>query len=445
MSAAFVPDGVDHGAAAQSAVDGGAPVVLVVGANGFLGGYIVSALRQHGFRVLRGVRLAQADDERYCDLTRLDADTTAGVLAGVDIVVNAAGVLREAGRQTFAHVHVDGPLTLAKACMANGVRRFVQLSALGAAADGGFIASKHRFDARLQALPLSSVVLRPSVVYAVSGSYGGTSLLRALAAMPGRQWLPGDGHWLMQPVVVDDLAQVVARAAQGDASGVYEVGGPAPVSLRDYQSRWRHWLRIPGGAAVHVPEALVSMQVWLWERIGRGPVGATLWRMLRRGNITAPGAWQRLVETFGVAPRALDDVLAAQPSQVQDRWQAGLYFLAPALRVGLVLLWALSAVAGLFAPGDDILRLSSNNVLQALSPITLARAGGVWDAVLALWLTTGWRSRRALAWMGISVVGYTVVLGTLAPSLWLDPLGGLAKNLVVLPAIAVLWVLSERR
>ena len=27
----------------------------------------------------------------------------------------------------------------------------------------------------------------------------------------------------------------------------------------------------------------------------------------------------------------------------------------------------------------------------------------------------------------------------------LDPLGGLAKNLLVLPALAVLWVVSERR
>lgn len=289
------------------------------------------------------------------------------------------------------------------------------------------------------------MVLRPSVVYAVSGSYGGTSLLRALAAMPGRQWLPGDGHWLLQPVVVDDLAQVVARAVQGDAGGVYEVGSPTPLSLREYQSRWRRWLRIPRQGAVQVPEALVSMQVWLWERIGRGPVGATMWRMLRRGNVTAHDAWQRLGDAFGVAPRALDDVLAAQPSQVQDRWQAGLYFLAPALRFGVVLLWALSAVAGLLTPGDDILRLSANSVLQALSPITLARAGGVWDAVLALWLMTGWRSRWAITWIGVSVVGYTVVLGTLVPSLWLDPLGGLAKNLVVLPALAVLWVLSDRR
>ena len=43
------------------------------------------------------------------------------------------------------------------------------------------------------------------------------------------------------------------------------------------------------------------------------------------------------------------------------------------------------------------------------------------------------------------VLVYSLVFGIALPALWLDPLGGLAKNLVILPALAVLWVLSERR
>lgn len=95
-------------------------------------------------------------------------------LRGVDAVVNAAGILRETGRQTFARIHIGGPLALARACVEAGVKRFVQISALGQPGDGEFIASKHRFDEALLALSLEAVVLRPSVVYAASGSYGGT-------------------------------------------------------------------------------------------------------------------------------------------------------------------------------------------------------------------------------------------------------------------------------
>ena len=134
--------------------------MLVIGANGILGGYIVAALRRHGCRVLRGVRSPRASDERACDLTQLDANAAALASAGVDVVVNAAGILRETGGQTFEAVHTDGPMSLARACIASGVPRFVQVSALGASEDGEFIASKHRFDAELLALPLSFWVAR---------------------------------------------------------------------------------------------------------------------------------------------------------------------------------------------------------------------------------------------------------------------------------------------
>jgi uncharacterized protein YbjT (DUF2867 family) len=422
--------------------------VLVVGGNGFLGGYIAAALRAAGHRVLRGVRAprAGAEDERGCDLARMtQPGDWHAALAGVDAVVNAAGILRPTPAQDFDAVHVDGPWALARACVELGVPRFVQVSALGLPEDGEFIASKHRFDAQLLTLPLQAVVLRPSVVYAVSGSYGGTSLLRALAAFPGAQLLPGAGAWRVQPLATEDLAALVARAVEAGTPGVYEVGGPAPLALRDYQAQWRRWLRLPGTRAIAVPEALVSAQVWLWERLGRGPVGETMWRMLRRGNVTAPDAHARLHASFGVAPRALEQVLAAQPSQVQDRWQAQLYFLAPALKAMLVLLWAISAVAGLVTPAADIEAMAQGTALQALQPVWLARVGGVLDAVLALWLASGWRPRTALALMGLSVLSYSLLLGLLLPQAWLDPLGGLAKNLVVLPALAVLWVLEDRR
>ncbi|QQQ02098.1 SDR family oxidoreductase [Lysobacter enzymogenes] len=423
--------------------------VLVVGANGFLAGYLIAALRRHGWRVLRGIRdggRALREDERPADLARMTSPQDwRETLRGVDAVVNAAGILREAGAQTFQAIHVDGPLALARACADCGVPRFVQLSALGEPADGEFIASKHRFDDELLKLPLSAVALRPSVVYAASGSYGGTSLLRALAAFPGRQLLPGDGRWPLQPVAAEDLGEIAARAAGGAQSGVYEIGGPAPLSLREYQSTWRRWLRIDGHGAVFFPEALVSLQVAIGERLGRGPVGETMWRMLRRGNVARADAHARVRADFGHAPAALADALAATPSQVQDRWHAQLYFLAPTLRIAIVALWLISAAVGWSTPAATIEAMVAGSPLAAWQPVALARITGALDAVLALGLLIGWRPRAMLGLMGISVLAYTLAFGALLPAQWLDPLGGLAKNLVVLPALAVAWVLADRR
>ena len=85
---------MSHAAAAASTPP---RCVMLVGANGFLGGYIAAALREAGHRVLRGVRSPRAGaDERQCDLARMTAPTDShGTLEGVDAVVNAAGILRQ--------------------------------------------------------------------------------------------------------------------------------------------------------------------------------------------------------------------------------------------------------------------------------------------------------------------------------------------------------------
>lgn len=422
--------------------------VLVVGANGFVGGFIAAALRQSGWRVLRGVRPngEMGEEDRACDLTRMTSpDSWREVLDGVSAVVNAAGILRERGAQTFETLHVAAPLALARACAACGIDCFVQISSLGIAADGEFIASKHRFDDLLMDLPLRAIVLRPSVVYAAGGSYGGTSLLRALASFPGCQLLPGRGQWLLQPVSAEDVGALVVRALEGGARGVFEVGAPAPMTLRTYQQAWRRWMRLPGDGVLCIPEALVSAQVSLAERVGSGPVGRTLWRMLRRGNVTPTDAAARVRAAFGISMRGLEEVLAATPSQVQDRWHAQLYFLAPTLKFAVVALWLLSGAIGLATPASAISWQVAGSALQSFEPVTIARAGALLDVFLGLWLAAGWRPRLAVSLMGASVVAYSVLLGGFVPELWMDPIGGLVKNLVLLPALAVLWVLLDRR
>ena len=421
--------------------------VLVIGAGGFLGGFIVAALRRAGHRVRCGVRQANADAENVaCDVATMTTPAQwLPLLGGIDAVVNVAGILRETATQRFDAIHHAGPLALAQACVHAGVGCFVQISALGDPADGGFIASKHRFDAALHALPFRTVVLRPSVVYSAAGSFGGTSLLRALAATPGVLMLPGDGAWRLQPLAAEDLGELVVRALEGDAHGVFDVGGPEPITLRDYLRAWRRWLRLPDALELRTPTILVDAAVAVMEYCGRGPMGGTMWRMLKRGNVTAANANARLHTHFGYVPRALADVLAERPSQVQDRWQAQLYLLAPALTVAVVVLFLMSAWAGWVTPAADIVRMVEGSLLAHGEPVLLARAAAVGDAVLALALLAGWQTRRVLVLMLLLVSVYTITFGGMLPTLWLDPLGGLAKNVVVLPALAALWVMAERR
>ena len=73
------------------------------------------------------------------------------------------------------------------------------------------------------------------------------------------------------------------------------------------------------------------------------------------------------------------------------------------------------------------------------------RAVSLLDLVLGLAVL--WpRTRRLALWaMLASVVGYTVVIGLGWPQVWLEPYGGLLKNLIVLPALGLLLAAQDRR
>jgi uncharacterized protein YbjT (DUF2867 family)/uncharacterized membrane protein YphA (DoxX/SURF4 family) len=424
--------------------------ILVLGANGFVGAHLVAALRAAGHRVVRGVRHAPDDDADAisCDFKRdLMPENWRSRLVGVDVVVNAIGILREGGSNRFDVIHRQAPLAVANACIGSDVRCFVQISSLGNPADGEFIASKHSFDAALSQMPFASVVLRPSVVYAWSGSYGGTSLLRALAATPFVLPVPGDGKQRMQPLEAEDLGQLVTAIVElvPVPRGIYEVGGPQPLELRDYLLHWRRWLHTDGGRVLPVPLPLVAMGVWFAECFGKGPMGKTVWRMLVRGNVCEADALARLQRDFGFRPRSLEQVLGEHPSQVQDRWHARLYPIVPILGMAMALVWIVSGLVGLFTPPAQIELLAVHSLLGDMHPVGFARASGVLDLVLGASLLLGIRSRQVVLVMLISVLAYTLLFGTLLPALWFDPLGGLPKNLIVIPALVILFILLDRR
>jgi len=73
----------------------------------------------------------------------------------------------------------------------------------------------------------------------------------------------------------------------------------------------------------------------------------------------------------------------------------------------------------------------------------LGYGGSLVDAVLALMFLRPRVAPLAASWALLLVAGYTLVLGVAMPVLWLDPFGGLVKNLVLMPAIAVYLVLAD--
>ncbi len=419
--------------------------VLVLGADGFIGRHIAFELRARGWEVLASARRtgrleAMGFEVLGADLTRPETHDPAfwaPHLEGRDLV-NAAGLLT-GSEAAFEAVHVKAPRAAYGALGAD--RRAVLISAVGIEAARTAFARWRRAGERVA--PGRVTILRPGLVLGDT-SYGGSSLMRALAALPIRTPLIGDGAQPFDPIHAADLARLVEACLRLPVGpGPFEAGGPERVSQREMLAALRGWLGLAPVPALHLPAGLARALGRLGDAMRLGPVSATAVAQLGAG-VSADG--RALNEATGLRPRPFHAFLAARPAGTQDLWHARLYLLRPLLRLVLAALWLASGLLGLWlAPGTFLPLVPAAGGLPDAALVALARAGGLADLAIAAAVLRGWRPRLMAGVQAGMVAAYTLAFTALAPALWLLPLGGLLKNLPILALIAVVAVLEEER
>lgn len=419
--------------------------VLLTGANGFIGGQLLAGLTARGHAVIAAVRDPQALRRKMpgaeaisVDFNRdLSPETWRPRLAGIDAVINCAGVLQGGRGQDIESIHATAPIALFEACRQVGVSKAVQISAVSADTEVGtpYALTKKRADDHLRSLPLEWTVLRPSLVYG-EGSYGGTSTLRGLAGLPLITPVIGGTTAAFRPIHIDDLVETVARVLDGRfASRTLEPVGPDTLSLREVVAKYRQWLGLAPAWAVSVPLPLMRLVARVADWAGGGPMGSAGLAQTLAGNGGREPAGA-FAQAIGFVPSSMDERLARRPAQTQDLWQARLYFVRPALRIALAAMWLGSAALGLLTPPALYAAIAAPWVAWLFSAI---------DLLIGLALVTRYKPRLVgMAQLAI-VGGYTLGLTLLAPSLWLDPYGGLLKNLPILAAILAWMALEEER
>jgi len=420
--------------------------VLLTGATGFIGRAVAQALRRRGHTVVPATRRPPPGS-----LEHVQADF-AGVpsrewwlprLAGIDAVVNAIGILREQGGQTFEALHHRAPAELFHACDAAGVKAVVQVSALGADASGrtGYHRSKKAADDVLRGLPLRAAIVQPSLVYGPGGE--SAALFNKLAVAPVLPF-PAGGRMPVQPVHVDDVVEGIVRLVEAPPKEVttYAFAGPQPVALADYLRELRGALgEGPRQWIVPVPAALF--------RVGAGLAGAVPGSMLDRdtadmllaGNATHDNGLPALL---GRAPRAPRDFIAPAAREGARR-EAALDLWLPVLRLALAFLWIWTAIVsfGLYPVQDSYALLARVGLQGALATAALYGAALLDLALGLLTLAAPARWRRPVWLAQIALIGgYTVLITLFLPEYWLHPYGPITKNLPILALLALLWSLE---
>jgi hypothetical protein len=285
-------------------------------------------------------------------------------------------------------------------------------------------------------------ILRAGLVLGET-SYGGSSLARALAALPWGTPGVGDGAQRFNPIHAADLAEVVRDCLlHPPGPGVHQIGGPETVTQAQMLAALRGWLGLPAARLARLPLRLARVAGRLGDALRMGPISLAAVQQLSAGVHAETGG---LLDGRDCQPRGFSEFVNARPAGTQDLWHARLYLMRPVLRLVLAALWLASGGIGLGLPATEFLPLVPSTGLPDGVLVAMARLGGLADLAIGLALLRGWRT-PLLVWVQAAMIAaYTLAFTLLAPGLWLLPLGGLLKNPALLVLIALQGILETER
>ena len=216
--------------------------VLVAGATGYLGRFVVRAFKQRGYWVRAltrsedrlekpgpftapAITSADLDDVFVGEATK--PETLDGLVDDIDIVFSSIGISRQRDGLSFAEVDHVANRNLIELCAGRSIRKFTYVSMLGAEqiADLAITRAHEAVVDDLERSGLPYSIVRPSGYFSDMGAV-------LDMAKRGRVYLVGEGHNKFNPIHGRDLAEVCVDACEGDARLV-EAGGPDILSQRD--------------------------------------------------------------------------------------------------------------------------------------------------------------------------------------------------------------------
>ncbi len=279
------------------------PTVLVLGGYGFIGRYVIDALKRHPTKAIIGTRDLRntADAATSVRLVRLQQCLTpvswGKTLSGVDVVINTVGILREREGETYEAVHHLAVGALAKACKQHSIP-LVHVSALGI--DGpvrnDYSVSKLRGENAIINSGCVGAVVRASVVDAPDGY--GSGWFHRLAQWP--IWLmPAHATRLLSPVKATDLGEALTLLAirlaekneQKPTVGpaeMIEVGCGEVFTLEEYLRKLRNNRRpCPREPLVtlRIPEKAAKACADIFDRLNLTPYSSGHHELLKFDNI----------------------------------------------------------------------------------------------------------------------------------------------------------------
>ncbi len=288
--------------------------VFVAGGTGFVGGNLCKALRENGHEIRLLVHGRQTLPETGIehvegDVTRLES--FAASVPGCDAVINLVGIIREfpAIGVTFEKLHLEATRTMIAATRQSGVRRYLQMSALGTRPDAvsRYHRTKWQAEELVRGSELDWTIFRPSLIFGPGDAFVNmlADLIRKLPLVP----VIGDGEYRLQPIAATDVARCFVKSLEliGTIGKAYELCGPDRLTYMEILDLVGRALGRQAVYKFRQPLALMKLVTPLMQGFSFYPITMDQIQMLVEESI-CDGSWQ---STFGFEPQRFGEGIAA--------------------------------------------------------------------------------------------------------------------------------------
>jgi len=274
----------------------------IIGGSGFVGRYLAHRLSAMGCSVviptrrlartrqnlvLPGVKMVKADVHDAAELEQ--------IVAGMDAVINLAGILRG----DFTAVHVELPRKIVAACRRNGIKRLLHMSALNARRDGPseYLRSKAAGEQEVMESGLTTTIFRPSVIFGEGDAF--LALFARLTrffpvfplASPGARF---------QPIFVGDVAHAFSTSLADPATfgQSYDLCGPKIYTLKQLV---QYVVQITGhhSMVIGLNDRLSYLQALMMEHMPGKLITRDNYYSMKIDSVCNCGATEKFQAVFG--------------------------------------------------------------------------------------------------------------------------------------------------
>ena len=218
-------------------------ICTILGGGGFIGRYLVRNLTKKNYRCIISTRnafqkgylktQATPGSIELINWNSNNFDELKESIKNSDVVINLIGILYETRKQKFMNIHAGIPETISKICAQSDVKKFIQVSAIGASENSKSLYQRSKFQGEVNALTnfKNTVIIRPSVVCGTEDNF--TNLFSKLSILPIIPVVKM--NYKFQPILVSDVADTIVKAieAKDNHGKIYEIGGPQVISFGD--------------------------------------------------------------------------------------------------------------------------------------------------------------------------------------------------------------------